>query len=196
MSAAALGVVPSAAGARVGVPGAGGYDGGSGGRDPRVTRMLERTGMEYRVVRRYQNPVLRSLGRIAHLEALEQRRGASRAASTNRVEVNGDTGSAPPTPPRHGRPAHQQQRHRELQRPMSSTGIAQSAMRPSTPLRAQSVRHIAAVQAYGAEDGSPGLAGERLSGASLGQHEGVEAGDYERALRNLWERPLDLSASQ
>lgn len=47
--------------------GGGGVGGGSVGRDPHLGRILERTGMEYRVVRRYMNPVARSLGRLAHM---------------------------------------------------------------------------------------------------------------------------------
>ncbi|KAH8666312.1 hypothetical protein BX600DRAFT_435721 [Xylariales sp. PMI_506] len=43
--------------------GGGGYD----NRDPRVSKLLERTGMEYLVVRRYQNPIARSVARLQQL---------------------------------------------------------------------------------------------------------------------------------
>ncbi|CAI4215435.1 unnamed protein product [Parascedosporium putredinis] len=67
-----LGMGMPGANSLVNIPGAA-FDGGSS-RDPRVGRLLERTGMEYRVVRRYQNPVVRSLNRLAHIQGADRPR--------------------------------------------------------------------------------------------------------------------------
>lgn len=47
-----------------------GYD----GRDPRIRLQLEKTGLEYLVVRRYQDPVGRSLRRLERLPGMEKSR--------------------------------------------------------------------------------------------------------------------------
>ena len=129
----------------VGMP-ATGYDGMSA-RDPRLPRLMEKTGMEYRVVRRYQNPLLRSISRLENVPGWDTQRGISRGGHAR-------NSSLPPLPG--------------------------SGTRPATPMRAQSSRGISKNGLVGGEallsgDGDGGLAA---------------------ALRNLWDKPLDLSASQ
>lgn len=50
--------------------GGAGYD----GRDPRIKAQLERTGLEYLVVRRHQDPVLQALKRLSQLPGAEKYR--------------------------------------------------------------------------------------------------------------------------
>ena len=127
-----------------------GYDGVSG-RDPRLSRVMEKTGMEYRVVRRYQNPLLRSVSRLE--------------------DVPGWAGQRVVPRPGHARNS-------------SLPPLRDEGSRPSTPLRAQTSR------------GGPrellGREGINGDGARRGNGDGGVAA----ALRNLWEKPLDLSASQ
>jgi hypothetical protein len=56
----------------------GGFDGGMGGTgagvDPRIKVQLERTGLEFLVVRRYQDPVGRAVRRLAHVPGGEKLR--------------------------------------------------------------------------------------------------------------------------
>ncbi|KYK55192.1 hypothetical protein DCS_07154 [Drechmeria coniospora] len=67
------------AGPLIGVGGPG-FDGGRS-RDPRVARLLERTGMEYLVVRRHQVPVTRSLNRLGLLPSVSKTRGVAQAST-------------------------------------------------------------------------------------------------------------------
>ncbi|OLN95997.1 hypothetical protein CCHL11_07106 [Colletotrichum chlorophyti] len=176
----------------VGIGGAG-YDGGAS-RDPRVSKQLERTGMEYLSVRRFQNPVVRSLDRLAQANRTNKtqripRNGAGvngngKAASIRGAMIPGVTG--PHT------------RHPSI----NESAVAGSAgRRPMTP-RAQSIRtngggssfeadvddHQSGGAVHG-ESGTQGLSGSSLVGGE--EDEGVTA-----ILRNLWEKNLDLSASQ
>lgn len=129
----------------VGLPAAG-YD-GTPARDPRLPRLLEKAGMEYRVVRRYQNPILRSMSRLEKLPGWETPRETSRGGHVR-------NSSLPP--------------------------LRNDGVRPATPMRAQSSRGNVRNGLVGG-DGLPGK----------DENAAVAA-----ALRNLWEKPLDLSASQ
>ncbi|KAL2104787.1 hypothetical protein VUR80DRAFT_9639 [Thermomyces stellatus] len=129
----------------VGIP-APGYDGTSA-RDPRLPRLLEKAGMEYRVVRRYQNPMLRSILRLEKLPGWDAQQEVSRGGHAR-------NSSLPP--------------------------LRYDDARPSTPQRAQSSRGTATNGLVG---------GEGVSGRNEDTAVAV-------ALRNLWEKPLDLSASQ
>ncbi|KAK4158341.1 hypothetical protein C8A00DRAFT_10859 [Chaetomidium leptoderma] len=60
--------VAAGAGPLIGVPST--YD----SRDPRISKTLERTGMEYLTVRRHLNPVARSISRVMQLPGLENSR--------------------------------------------------------------------------------------------------------------------------
>ncbi|CAF3460500.1 unnamed protein product [Fusarium graminearum] len=147
-----------------------GYDGGNS-RDPRVGKLLERTGMEYLVVRRYQNPVSRSLERLNHLPGMEKSLRIPRpySASTNGKRT-GDL--------------VMRQHTRNVSMP--------DARRPGTPKRATSVRTNGAGSSYDGND-DDGRLTDRLSGSSLVG--GEEEDGTAALLRNLWEKSTELSAS-
>ena len=164
----ALGGVGGVIGASplIGVKGPG-YDGGNS-RDPRVGKLLERTGMEYLVVRRHLNPVCRSVNRLYELPGMEKNK---RIPASNTASLNGK------------RPSDLAIRHtRNVSMP--------DARRPVTPKRPTSIRTNGAASSY--EGGEEGLA-ERLSGSSLVG--GEEEDGTAALLRNLWEKSMELSAS-
>lgn len=163
--------VPSATGnigssALIGVGGPG-YDGASS-RDPRMSKLLERTGMEYLVVRRYQNPVARSLTRLGRVPEIEKTRRIPRintGSTNNKRSMDSAT--------RHVRNV--------------STG---DPRRPITPRNTTSIRTNGGSSFEGEDDNR---LNERLSGSSL---VGGEDDDGTAAiLRSLWEKSMDLSAS-
>ncbi|KAL0934163.1 uncharacterized protein CTRU02_210962 [Colletotrichum truncatum] len=171
----------------VGIGGAG-YDGGTS-RDPRVTKQLERTGMEYLSVRRFQNPVVRSLDRLAQVNRLNKNRRIPRNGTAS---VDGKAASM-----RSGIVSGQHTRNSSL----NESSAAATGRRPTTP-RAQSIRTNGAGSSFEADvddhqssralhegSGTQGLSGSSLVGGD--EDEGVTA-----ILRNLWEKNLDLSASQ
>ncbi|KAK1991822.1 hypothetical protein LX36DRAFT_327068 [Colletotrichum falcatum] len=174
-----------------------GYDGGAS-RDPRVTKQLERTGMEYLSVRRFQNPVVRSLDRLVQV---------NRANKNQRIPRNGTAnGNGKAASMRGGVVPGQQQPHMRNSSLNESalaaaSGGTGSAQRPMTP-RAYSIRTNGAGSSYEADhddhqssrtlhegSGVQGLSGSSLVGGE--EDEGVTA-----LLRNLWEKNPDLSASQ
>ncbi|KAI6708410.1 hypothetical protein JHW43_009070 [Diplocarpon mali] len=59
--------------------GAAGYD----GRDPRIKLQLERTGLEYLVVRRYQDPIGQAIKRLSQLPGAEKNRRIPRHAKNS-----------------------------------------------------------------------------------------------------------------
>ncbi|KHO01657.1 uncharacterized protein MAM_00658 [Metarhizium album ARSEF 1941] len=144
-----------------------GYDGGNS-RDPRIGKLLERTGMEYLVVRRYQNPVARSLNRLSRLPGMAKTR---RIPRTTPGSVNGK------------RSMDLNARHaRDASTPDS---------RHIIPKSGASSRANGASCSFDADDVAK--LNERLSGASLvavGEEDGTNA-----LLRNLWDKSMDLSAS-
>ena len=142
-------------------------------RDPRVGKMLERTGLEYLVVRRYQNPVARSLARLAKITGADKGQRISRPGTA------------------HSRgPSNASSMH---------NGNGPSSRRPPTPRRAMSSFRVTdSVSSSFENDGSgPSRMHERqgrLSGASL--VDGDEDAGTMALLRNMWDKNLDLSASQ
>ncbi|KAJ4393648.1 hypothetical protein N0V93_002862 [Gnomoniopsis smithogilvyi] len=155
--------------------------GGAGyeAQDPRVNKLLERTGVEYNIVRRYQNPVARSLVRLAQLPGNDKARRIPRGAPSNRHSVHTFGLS---------------QSFRETN--------GNGPKRPETPKRAySSIRHSGTGSSFDTDDGGAAArmqegigAGHRLSGASLvngEEDEGIQA-----ILRGLWDKNLvDLAAS-
>jgi hypothetical protein len=148
-----------------------GYD-GTQSRDPRMTKLMERTGMEYLVVRRYQNPIARSLNRLsktngAHSSRRIPRPSTATISSKKPVDL----------PLRHAR---------NVSMP--------DARRPDTPnsARRPGTGSGASVRASGAESSIDGDDGRRLSGSSL---VGEEVDGTAALLRNLWDKSTDLSAS-
>ncbi|KAL7910814.1 hypothetical protein GGI35DRAFT_325465 [Trichoderma velutinum] len=146
-----------------------GHDGGNS-RDPRVGKLLERTGMEYLVVRRHQNPVVRSLNRLSQLPGLDKNKRIPRS----------NTGSTTASK----RSTDLTNRH--------IRNISMPEGRQALPVkRAGSVKINGAGSSYEGEDMN--RLSERLSGSSLVG--GEEEDGMAALLRNLWEKPMDLSAS-
>lgn len=163
--------------------------GGAGyeAQDPRVNKLLERTGVEYNIVRRYQNPVARSLARLAQLPGNDKARRIPRGAPpSSRHSVASFGGLS--------------QSYRETNG--NGNGLGGAPSRPGTPKRAYtSVRHSGTGSSLDTDDGGAaarmheGLGGaQRLSGASLvngEEDEGIQA-----ILRGMWDKNLvGLAAS-
>lgn len=146
-----------------------GHDGGNS-RDPRVTKLLERTGMEYLVVRRHQNPIVRSLNRLSHIPGMDK---TKRIPRTNTGSTTASKRSMDPTA-RHVR----------------NISMPEGRQAPSIR-RTASVKTNGAGSSYEGDDMS--RLNERLSGSSLVG--GEEEDGMTALLRNLWDKPMDLSAS-
>ncbi len=193
------GVAAAAAGSLVGVPTA--YD----TRDPRVTKVLERTGVEYLTVRRHLNPVARSVSRVMQLPGLENSRRIPPA--------NGTTG-----PRRHAsRPSEQfyrtHQREPTLTRNSSMADLINptssnpsTGRRPPTP-RSTSGGVFSALQSasssLGTDDGAAGRLqaaahaqgqAHGLSGSSL--VDGAEDAGTLALLRMMWDKTGEVRSSQ
>lgn len=156
-------------------------------QDPRVNRLLERTGVEYNIVRRYQNPVARSLVRLAQLPGNDSARriprpgtaGAAGSRSSVNLAGGGQFGLS--------------QSFRDVR-----DGGANGARRPATPRRAHTtVRNSGTGSSLDTDDGGASRLHEAqgLSGASLvngDDDDGIQA-----ILRSMWDKStLDLAASQ
>ncbi|KAL7622380.1 hypothetical protein AAE478_007884 [Parahypoxylon ruwenzoriense] len=169
-------IEPTQAVSGVGVVGVSPLVGGTGydNRDPRIGKLLERTGMEYLVVRRYQNPIARSIARLSHLPGADKTQHIPNQNGSN-GNVNGKRTSALGGAGRLG---------------LSQSAGDAAKSRPATPRRAASVRANGANSSFEAEEER---LHDRISGSSYvdGEDDGVSA-----LLRNLWEKSMDLSASQ
>lgn len=164
---------PAGGGGGLGAVGASPLLGGAGydNRDPRIGKLIERTGQEYLVVRRYQNPIARSIARLQQLPGANRTQHIPKQNGTNgslHVKKQSDVAAA--------RHAHN----------LSSADVHRS--RPTTPGRAASIRPNGANSSYEAEGNR-----SHLSESSYvdGENDGVAA-----LLRNLWDKNMDLSASQ
>lgn len=166
----AVGGVGSVVGATplIGVGGPG-YDGGNS-RDPRVGKLLERTGLEYFVVRRYTSSVARSLDRLNHLPGHDK---SQRIPRLNTASVNG-------------------KRSTDLTMRHTRNVSMPDPRRPVTPKRPTSVRTNGAASSFEGKDDDGRLA-ERLSGMSLVG--GEEEDNTAALLRSLWDKSMELSAS-
>ncbi|KAI0453780.1 hypothetical protein F5B21DRAFT_274299 [Xylaria acuta] len=165
-------IEPAQAGPSVGVVGASLLVGNTDyeHRDPRIGRLLERAGMEYLVVRRYQNPIARSIARLSHLPGANKNQRIPKQNGTN------------------GKSSLDLDRAGRLGLSKSVTPVAQS--RPTTPRRSTSIRTTGARSSY---TGGDERLHDRTSGSSYvdGNDDGLAA-----LLRNLWDKNTDLSASQ
>ncbi|KAF4965081.1 hypothetical protein FSARC_7071 [Fusarium sarcochroum] len=146
-----------------------GHDGGNS-RDPRVGKLLERTGMEYLVVRRYQNPVARSLERLNHLPGVDK---SLRIPRSGIASTNG-------------------KRSMDLTMRHTRNVSMPDPRRPITPKRPTSVRTNGAASSYDGND-DDGRLTDRLSGSSLVG--GEEEDGTTALLRSLWDKSMELSAS-
>ncbi|KOS20068.1 hypothetical protein ESCO_005570 [Escovopsis weberi] len=157
-----------------------GYD-GANSRDPRVGKLLERHGMEYLVVRRYQNPVARSLSRLGRLSSLEK---------TQRIPRSSGPGAAGSTVAS----------RRSVELPARHLHHIRNVSIPEEPVAAAQLRRTASTRTNGGGGGGissfeadeSARISERLSGSSLVG--GEEDDGIAALLRNMWDRPMDLCA--
>jgi hypothetical protein len=142
-------------------------------RDPRINKLLERTGMEYLVVRRYQNPIARSIARLSHLQSV------SKSQDIHKQNANGNS-----------RPRDSAELAAGGRLGLNQNTSEAARSRPSTPRRSTSIRTTGARSSY---DGEDERFHDRVSGSSY-----VEANDDGLAalLRNIWDKNTDLSSSQ
>ncbi|OTB03684.1 hypothetical protein M426DRAFT_174961 [Hypoxylon sp. CI-4A] len=162
--------------AGVGVVGVSPLVGGSGydNRDPRIGRLLDRTGMEYLVVRRYQNPISRSIARLSHLPNANKNQHIPNQNGINGA-MNGKRTSNLSGSTRVG---------------LSQSFTDKVKSRPTTPRHGTSIRTNGANSSF---EGEEERLHDRMSGTSYadGCDDGVSS-----TLRNLWDKNMDLSASQ
>ncbi|KAI5464787.1 hypothetical protein BGZ63DRAFT_334893, partial [Mariannaea sp. PMI_226] len=139
-------------------------------RDPRISKLLERTGLEYLVVRRYQNSVSRSLDRLSRLPGVEK------SLQISKVGMGSTNGK----------------RSMDLTMRHTRNVSMPDARPPITPRRPNSVRTMNGVASSFDGDDETRL-NERLSGSSLvgGEQEDGTAS----ILRNLWDKPMELGGS-
>lgn len=161
--------------------------GGAGyeSQDPRVNKLLERTGVEYNIVRRYQNPVGRSLVRLAQLPGNDKAR---------RIPQPGTPGAAG------NRQSVQSMGAGQLGLSQSFKDVRESgsgSKRPGIPKRAySSVRPGGLSSSVDTDDSAAVVrmregSGQRLSGASLVN--GEDDDGIQAILRGMWDKNLDLS---
>ncbi|KXX75319.1 putative transport protein MmpL8 [Madurella mycetomatis] len=180
--------VAAGAGPLIGVPT---YD----SEDRRIAKLLERTGMEYLTVRRHVSPVARSISRVMQLPGVDGNRQipqpSGRGLHSARVSELGGGGRFDLGPNR--REAHTRDPN------MVDLMDTQATRRPPTPRRAFSAMTLASASSSpGTDDGTASRLHERqgqgLSGASL--VDGTEDAGTLALLRMMWEKNMDLSASQ
>ncbi|KAB5583042.1 hypothetical protein GE09DRAFT_947729 [Coniochaeta sp. 2T2.1] len=141
-----------------------------------LPRLLERTGMEYLVVRRYQNPIARSLARISQLPGQDRklRIHKTRSATPGHSRQGSELRSGPV----------QDLRDREGRGDGPGALIAGRGER-----RPASRRGVTGDGTQGDDGNTTGLSGSSLV-------DGGEDATTLAVLRNLWDKNMDLSASQ
>ncbi|KAJ9151360.1 hypothetical protein NKR23_g3022 [Pleurostoma richardsiae] len=159
-------------------------------RDPRVGKLLERTGLEYLIVRRYQNPVARSLARLSQLPGADKGVRIPKSGAT----TTGGGGHSKRTSVLSGGGQYGlSQSYHSRDRPATSGGHGPTRQ-PVTPKRAFStLRANGASSSFEPEEESNRMH-DGLSGSSLVN--GEDDDGTLALLRALWEKNLDLSASQ
>lgn len=175
-----------------------GAGGGYGGRDAVLPKVLERTGMEYLIVRRYQNPIARSLTRLSQLPGADKNRRIPKPGTPS--ATSGRSGHSRASSEQYGGLRSgpvQNLRDREAGRDSHVAGLGliggQAAARRPTSRRGYPV-------GLGLSGTGLPLRGEveeqvpNLSGSSL--VDGGEDAQTVAILRNLWDKNMDLSASQ
>jgi len=151
------------------------------GRDMRISRQLERTGMEYLVVRRYQNPIARSIARLSRLP------GANKTQPIRPTKTNG----------LHGGPAaglgHTKKQSYGLSQSLTDTHKS----RPTTPATAAAAaRRPTSIKANGAGSSFGDNKDNNDDDCQFDNDDDDEDDGLAAILRNMWDKNMDLSASQ
>jgi hypothetical protein len=187
--------IPVAAGPLLGISG---FD----NRDPRIVKLLEKAEMEYLVVRRYQNPVARSIARISQLPSAKRSRHIPRSSTELSTPTDRRSGY-------HGHAKRSSDANDSLRRGVSSRDAEHRDYMHSSRRPATAGQNGSSIYANGAgssieTDDGGGLGRlhheQRLSGSSLIDNgRGAGTGDDATMviLRNMWEKSMDFqSASQ
>ena len=148
------------AGAGTSLVGAG-YD----GRDPRIKLQLERTGLEYLVVRRHQDPVGQALKRLSVLPGVERNR---RIPPSSQGSKKGDSGEGSGSVGRYG--------------------LSQSLKEGTSTSRKGKDKVVSGARS--SFEGHDSSQDERGTSGRANNDESVGA-----ILRSLWDKNFDLSAS-
>lgn len=185
--------VAAGAGPLIGVPTT--YD----SRDPRIGKTLERTGMEYLTVRRHLNPIARSVSRVMQLPGYENSRRIPQPNASRHVSRLSEQF----IPPRDREPTIT----RNSSMADLINGHPSASRRPPTPRSSGGGGGGAfsalqsASSSLDTDDGIGRLQpherqahGHGLSGSSL--VDGAEDAGTVALLRMMWEKNLDLGASQ
>ena len=166
-------------------------------RDSRWSKLLTKTGSGYLVVRRYQNPIARSISRLAQLPGWDKQKpiprsgtGSSTRPSTSHSKKGSDLGGG-----RSGLGL-------PMRDPGVSTGIGgqSTAIRRSAPPRiafassSQLTSHSISSSLDTDDEVSRIHERQALSGTSLVN--GEDDASTLALLRNMWDKNMDLSASQ
>ncbi|KAK4044274.1 hypothetical protein C8A01DRAFT_42943 [Parachaetomium inaequale] len=201
--------VAAGAGPLMGVPAS--YD----SRDPRVNKMLERTGMEYLTVRRHLNPVARSISRVMQLPGLENSRRIPRPGGTTTSSHHASRLSEQFLP-------NQQHPREPITRNSSMTDLLNGhsggggdggrGRRPPTPRSSgggfSTLQSASSSLGTDGDDGASRMHERQGQGQGNGHHghdglsgsslvDGAEDAGTVALLRMMWDKNhLDLSASQ
>lgn len=187
-----------------------------GMHDPRIGKLMEKTGMEYYMIRRYQNPVMRSLNRLSGRLGGDRNWRIPSAAANGSISRSSTGLSRTSRPSGHGHAAtrslggggsdlspsfHERDVRRDVLQ--SATAAAANnlganhpngaATRPGKPYILNSsdsaAREPSARASFQQQHQQ-----QRLSGASL--VEDCDADSTATILRNLWDKSLYLGTSQ
>ncbi|CAK7225952.1 hypothetical protein SBRCBS47491_006062 [Sporothrix bragantina] len=197
------------------VPAAGSLVGAGefGMHDPRIGKLMEKTGMEYYMIRRYQNPVMRSLGRLSErlggdrnwrIPAAAGNGGISRS-STGLTEGGGPSGPGHAATRSLGGGTSglsQSFRERDIRRGVLQSAAAAAATNAGANAAAGGASRSgkpynlngSGSSAAGDPSRAPFQQQQRLSGASL--VEGYNEDSTATILRNMWDKNLYLGTSQ
>ncbi|CZS96098.1 hypothetical protein WAI453_009746 [Rhynchosporium graminicola] len=143
--------------------GAAGYD----GRDPRIKLQLERTGLEYLVVRRHQDPIGQAIKRLSLLPGAEKNR---RIPAHKAKSVNG-----------------------EQSMNAGHYGLSQSLKESRSRAKKGSNKQNAGSSANGANSSYEGHSGSLDEGDMSDR--GGDNNDTGALLRSMWDKSYDYSAS-
>ncbi|CAK7270508.1 hypothetical protein SEPCBS57363_004136 [Sporothrix epigloea] len=189
-----------------------------GMHDPRIGKLMEKTGMEYYMIRRYQNPVMRSLNRLSGRLGGDRNWRIPSAAANGGISRSSTGLARASRPSGHGHTAtrslggggsdlspsfHERDVRRGVLQSATAAAATSLANPPNPPNGAASrpgkpyilnSSDSAAGEPSARASFQPQQQQQRLSGASL--VEDYDADSTATILRNLWDKSLYLGTSQ
>jgi hypothetical protein len=152
-------------------------------RDPRIAKVLERTGTQYLTVRRHLNPVARSIARVMQLPDLENSRRIPRSGTSHHASRLSEQFD----PNQREAITHNSS--------MADLINLRSGRQPPTPRGGAFSTLHSANSSLGTDDGASRMhERQALSGSSLVN--GAEDAETMALLRMMWDKNMNLSASQ